>query len=250
MNSDMSNCTRASSLPKSSLARALVSSVLPTPVGPRKMNEPMGRFGSLRPARARRTALEMASMASCCPTMALCKSSSMCSSRSDSSWAICMVGTPVHIEISSAISSTAVVLGFEALAAQGFQFFGNGLGFLGRRALVHAHSGSGFIDEVNSLVGQEALGDVTGGKARGRLQRFVGDAQAVMFLVGSAHAAQNSNGLFHGGLVHQDGLETALQSGVALDVLAIFVQRGCADHLQFAAREGGLENVGGVHRGG
>ena len=30
------------------------SSVLPTPEGPRKINEPVGRFGSLMPARARR----------------------------------------------------------------------------------------------------------------------------------------------------------------------------------------------------
>ena len=32
------------------------TSVLPTPVGPRKMNEPIGRFGFLRPARERRIA--------------------------------------------------------------------------------------------------------------------------------------------------------------------------------------------------
>ena len=38
-------------------ASALASSVLPTPVGPRKMNEPIGRLGSFSPARARRTAL-------------------------------------------------------------------------------------------------------------------------------------------------------------------------------------------------
>ena len=37
-------------------ARALVSSVLPTPVGPRNRKEPSGRLGSFRPARARRTA--------------------------------------------------------------------------------------------------------------------------------------------------------------------------------------------------
>ena len=36
------------------LGQARASSVFPTPVGPRKMNEPMGRFGSLSPARARR----------------------------------------------------------------------------------------------------------------------------------------------------------------------------------------------------
>ena len=41
-------------------ASALVSSVLPTPVGPRNMNEPIGRLGSCRPARARRTAVDTA----------------------------------------------------------------------------------------------------------------------------------------------------------------------------------------------
>ena len=57
MNSLMSILMSASSLPNMNSASALASSVLPTPVGPRKMNEPIGRLGSLRPARARRTAL-------------------------------------------------------------------------------------------------------------------------------------------------------------------------------------------------
>ena len=39
------------------------SSVLPTPDGPRKMNEPAGRLGSLIPARERRIALETAVIA-------------------------------------------------------------------------------------------------------------------------------------------------------------------------------------------
>src|ERR1700755_2017878 len=41
-------------------ASALASSVLPTPVGPRNRNEPVGRSGSDTPARARRTASETA----------------------------------------------------------------------------------------------------------------------------------------------------------------------------------------------
>ena len=41
-------------------ASALASSVLPTPVGPRNRNEPIGRFGSCSPARARRTASDTA----------------------------------------------------------------------------------------------------------------------------------------------------------------------------------------------
>ena len=45
-------------------ASARDNSVLPTPVGPRKRNEPIGRFGSCKPARARRTALATALIAS------------------------------------------------------------------------------------------------------------------------------------------------------------------------------------------
>jgi hypothetical protein len=43
------------------------------------------------------------------------------------------------------------------------------------------------------------------------------------------------------------GLEAALEGGVLLDVLAVFVEGGRADALQLAAAEGGLEDVGGVH---
>src|SRR5215813_3656574 len=49
----MSMRTMALSLSNKNAANALVSSVLPTPVGPKKMNEPIGRLGSCSPARAR-----------------------------------------------------------------------------------------------------------------------------------------------------------------------------------------------------
>ena len=60
MYSDMSMRTiaRSSSNRKSASVRA--SSVLPTPVGPRNRNEPIGRFGSDSPARDRRIALATA----------------------------------------------------------------------------------------------------------------------------------------------------------------------------------------------
>ncbi len=49
----MSMRTMFSSVSNSAAASALASSVLPTPVGPRKMNDPIGRRGSLMPERAR-----------------------------------------------------------------------------------------------------------------------------------------------------------------------------------------------------
>src|SRR3546814_8992343 len=64
MYSDMSRLIRAVSSPKRNSASVLASSVLPTPDGPRKMNEPDGRLGSLRPARVRRTAWDTALMES------------------------------------------------------------------------------------------------------------------------------------------------------------------------------------------
>ena len=43
--------------------------------------------------------------------------------------------------------------------------------------------------------------------------------------------------------LHLDGLETALQRGILLDVLAILVQRGRADALDFAPAKGGLDDL-------
>jgi hypothetical protein len=107
MNSLMSILMSASSLPNMNSASARASSVFPTPVGPRKMNEPIGRFGSLSPARARRTALETMPIASSWPMTRPWRASSMWSSRSDSSWAIRVTGMPVHIATTWAISSSS-----------------------------------------------------------------------------------------------------------------------------------------------
>jgi hypothetical protein len=52
MNSDISKRTIACSSSNKNWARARQSSVLPTPVGPRKINDPIGRFWSCSPARA------------------------------------------------------------------------------------------------------------------------------------------------------------------------------------------------------
>ncbi len=69
-----------------------------------------------------------------------------------------------------------------------------------------------------------------------------------MLLVALAQTLQDFDGIFDTRLVDEHGGEAALQRGVLLDVLAIFVQRGCADALQLAARQGGLEHIAGVNR--
>ena len=70
----------------------------------------------------------------------------------------------------------------------------------------------------------------------------------VVLLVALAQALEDLHGLLGGGLVDLDLLEAALQGGVALEVLAVLVERGRADRLQLAAGQGRLQDRGGVDR--
>ena len=69
-----------------------------------------------------------------------------------------------------------------------------------------------------------------------------------MYLVALLEAAEDGNGVLHRRFVGEHRLEAALQGGVLLDVLAVFVQGGRADGAQLAARQRRLEQVGGIHR--
>ena len=117
-----------------------------------------------------------------------------------------------------------------------------------RRGPVHAHARRCLVDQVDRLVRHEPVGDVAGGHVRGGLQRLVGDLQLVVVFVERADAGEDQDRLFDARLVDLNRLEAPLQRRVALDVLAVLVERRCADRLQLAAREGGLEDVGGVDR--
>ena len=286
MYSDMSTWISASSSPNRNSASVRASSVFPTPDGPRKMNEPVGRFGSLMPARARRIALETATIASCWPITRLCSSSSMRISFCDSASVSLKTGMPVHIETMSAISSSPTsgcsslclvapaLLELALLLRQLPLLVAQRRGLLellrlDRRLLVLAdlldlllelavarrrghrldpHARGGLVDQVDRLVGQVPVLDVAVGERRGRVQRLVGDLAAVVRLVAVAQAAQDLHGVVDRRLLDAHLLEAPLERGVALEVLAVLVERRRADRLQLAARERRLEDRGGVDR--
>ena len=101
----MSMRTMARSSSKRKSASDLASSVLPTPVGPRKRNEPVGRSGSAIPARLRRTASLTARTADSWPMSRAPMIDSMLSSFSVSPWSSRPAGMPVHALMTSAMSS-------------------------------------------------------------------------------------------------------------------------------------------------
>ena len=112
----------------------------------------------------------------------------------------------------------------------------------------HAHAATRLVDQVDGLVRQETVGDIAVGQGRRCHDGRVGDPHPVVQLVLFLQAAQDRHRILHGRLGDEDRLETAGQGGILFHMLAIFIQRRGPDTVQLAARQGGLQQVGGVHR--
>ena len=112
---------------------------------------------------------------------------------------------------------------------------------------LHAQAACRLIDQVDGLVGQEAVGDIAIGEVGGGHERAIGDVHAVEDLVLLLEATQNRDGVLDGRLAHHNGLETTGERRVLLDVLAVLVERSRADCVQVATGERRLEDVAGIH---
>ena len=108
--------------------------------------------------------------------------------------------------------------------------------------------GGGLIDQVDSLVGQETVGDVAVRKLGRSHDSRVGDLYAMVHFVLLLQASQDGNRCLHRRLAHEDFLEASLKRSVFLDVFAVFVQRRCAHAMQLSACERRLEHIACVHR--
>ena len=113
---------------------------------------------------------------------------------------------------------------------------------------LDAHARRGLVDQVDGLVGQVPLLDVARRQLGGGLEGLVGDADAMVGLVAVAEAAQDLHGVLDRRLVDLDLLEAALERRVALEVLAVLVERRGADRLELAARQRRLQDRGRVDR--
>ncbi len=96
----------------------------------------------------------------------------------------------------------------------------------GDRLQLHRQAAGRLVDEVDRLVGQEAVGDVSRGELGGGDQRRVLDLDLVVDLVPLLQPSEDGHGVLDGRLADEDGLEPAFERGVLLDVLAELVERG------------------------
>ena len=117
----------------------------------------------------------------------------------------------------------------------------------GGNAAPQANTGTGLVQQVDGLVGQETVGDEASGQGGGGADGGVGEFHVVVVFVVALDTHENVDGLVAVGLFNPDGLQAAFQCRVAFHVLAVVVQSGGANALDLATGQRRLEDVGGVH---
>mmetsp|Transcript_96585 Transcript_96585/g.268470 ORF Transcript_96585/g.268470 Transcript_96585/m.268470 type:complete len:271 (-) Transcript_96585:1480-2292(-) len=102
---------------------------------------------------------------------------------------------------------------------------------------------AGLVHHIDGLVWKEAVRNVLRGQLDCGHQGLRGVPQLVVLLVFGRQTLQDLYSLILAGLGYGDWLEAPLQGRVALDVLAVLVQRRGPDALQLPACEGGLQQI-------
>ena len=274
----------ASSSSKRNSASVLASSVLPTPVGPRKMNDPLGPLGVLeagpgaadgpgqrlqRLLLADHALVELVLHAEELGRLLLGEAVD-----GDAGPGGQHLGDDLFVHDVEQVDALGPQLGLLALLAVEalLLLLGQLLGLLegalldggllvgpqardllvellGVRRRAHApdaQAAPGLVDQVDRLVRQVAVGQVAVGQVGRGHERLVGDADGVVRLVAVAQALEDVDGQRHRRLVDLDRLEAPLEGGVLLEVLAVLVDGRGAHGLQLAARQHRLEDGGRV----
>src|SRR6266566_4989970 len=94
---------------------------------------------------------------------------------------------------------------------------------------LHTPAACSFVYQVNGLIRQETVGNVAIGKDSRGNECAILNTHAVMYFIPLFQAAQDANRVLDRWLIDDNGLETTLQSGIFLDVLAVLIEGSCAN---------------------
>ena len=117
----------------------------------------------------------------------------------------------------------------------------------GFRVHGHAHPAAGLIYQINGLVGQKPPADIAVRQLGRRHQGAISDTHPVVQLVFFLQTAQDRNGVLNTRFFDHHRLEAPRQGGVLFHIFAVFIQRGRANAMQLTARQGGYQQVRGIH---
>ena len=125
------------------------------------------------------------------------------------------------------------------------QLFGDALRNV---CVLHVFPAPGFVQRINGLVGQGAVGDIAFGKVHAGIDgiRSVGDM--VMVLVAVLDVLEDGDGVFGTRRLKCDALETTVKGSVLFNGLSELVDGGGSNALYLAACQGRFEDVCSVER--
>ena len=106
---------------------------------------------------------------------------------------------------------------------------------LGNDRVGQIAAGAGFVQQVDGLIGQEAVQDVPLGEHHSPLHHKVAHLYTVVVLVVFLNAPQHLDGVLNGRLSHLHGLEAPLQRSILFNVLAVLVKGRSTNDLNFSA---------------
>jgi len=112
--------------------------------------------------------------------------------------------------------------------------------------LTERKAGTSGIHDADSFVWELAACEIAVREFRCRANRFIENANVVVFLERTDDAAEHDHTLFFGGLFDFDNLETASKRGVFFKELFVFRPGGGGDGAEFSTGQGGLEQIGGI----
>ena len=83
------------------------------------------------------------------------------------------------------------------------------LEFTGQRVRLQLGPGSRLVDQIDRLIGQEPIGDVTVGELDGFTDRFLGDFHAVMLFISVPQALNDADCFVNARRLYVNGLKAA-----------------------------------------
>ena len=96
------------------------------------------------------------------------------------------------------------------------------------------------VDEVDSLVGEETVGDIAVGEGSRGNKRLVVDLHTVVDLVTFLKASENGDRVLYRGFIDGNGLETTLKRRILFDILSVFVKCRSTYAVKLTAGEHGF----------
>ena len=139
----------------------------------------------------------------------------------------------IHLRVPAAGGGLVILLGDGLVALPGGLLDAalQGLELVGGTQDLEPGPGGGLIQEVDGLVRQTPLGQISYREGHRRLQGLPLEGDLVVQAVAGGQGVEDGQGLFLTGLGHLDALEAPLQGGVLFDDPPVLVGGGGPDEL-------------------